>query len=51
MGGRSSAARPIENWPSCFFHHTLEFFLVVYAGDSTMGGLSANLPAGWGCLT
>ena len=36
-----------ELWSSCYFHHELKLFLVVYVDDFKLAGPSKNLERGW----
>ena len=47
---RKGGWRPIEYWPSCFFHPELRLVLVVYVDDFKMSGPLANLGKGWATL-
>lgn len=44
---RSHGFVPIFDWPSCYFHEELKFFLMVYVDDFKMSGPTKNLPKGW----
>ena len=39
-----------EEWPSCYFHHKLRVFLVIYVDDFKMAGPKSNLSSGWSLL-
>ena len=39
-----------EEWPSCYFHHVLRLFLVIYVDDFKMAGPKNNLSSGWSLL-
>ena len=39
-----------EEWHSCYFHHKLRLFLVIYVDDFKMAGPKDNLPNGWSLL-
>ena len=39
-----------EEWPSCYFHHSLRLFLVIYVDDFKMAGPKVNLASGWSLL-
>ena len=47
---RKGGWKPIEYWPSCFFHPELLLVLVVYVDDFKMSGPLANLSKGWSTL-
>ena len=36
-----------EEWPSCYFHHKLRLFLVIYVDDFRMAGPKGKLSSGW----
>ena len=37
-------------WPSCYFHHKLRLFLVIYVDEFKMAGPKDNLSSGWSLL-
>ena len=39
-----------EDWPSCYFHHKLKLFLVIYVDDFKMAEPKSNLSSGWSLL-
>ena len=42
--------KPIEAWPSCFWHEKLKLMLSVYADDFKLAGPKQFLKAGWGII-
>ena len=44
---RSKGFKPIESWPSCYFHKELRLFMMIYVDDFKLSGPAANLAKGW----
>ena len=38
---------PVEGHPSCYFHHGLNLFLMIYVDDFKLAGPRVHLKAGW----
>ncbi len=48
---RASGFLPVsEEWPSCYFHHDLKLYLVIYVDDFKLAGPTCNLKRGWSLL-
>lgn len=44
---KAKGFKPLENWPSCYFHGDLKLILMIYVDDFKLAGPKANLSIGW----
>ncbi len=44
---RQCGFKPIESWPSCYYHARLDLTLSVYVDDFKLAGPAGNLSEGW----